>query len=346
MKKTKFDFKKLLRILDLVLVAGLLVVIFVTYSQFQNILNSLKSLSGDELTQEALLTIIDQFETDLGLFVVYILFLIATVVLSLKIIVDLYNHNRQGKYADEISKLVSQIDQDNSLESIKHTSNKLVNVIKEFSNTSYGTSKNVYASLYQLYTIKSMRAEADFEKMRAYTSILMKACVESLNLKNVYNDKKISMIADAAVMYDVGKLCVPGYILYKDGNLSVKDFEIAKYHTEAGFELMSAVKSSNRMGTYEQYVRDIAGYHHEKYNGGGYPYNKSGEDIPFIARVVAVISVYDTVTRDRPYKKAMTHEEAVLLINNEKGSTFDPNIVKLFNAVESQFKRIKEAKYL
>jgi len=89
-------------------------------------------------------------------------------------------------------------------------------------------------------------------------------------------------------------------------------------------------------------MRDICGYHHERFDGTGYPWGTKGEEIPFIGRVIALVTTYDTITRDRPYRKAMTHEEAVILVNNEKGRYFDPKIVKIFNAVEREFRKIKE----
>lgn len=259
-----------------------------------------------------------------------------------KTIYDIYSEARQNHYSIEISKMTSTIDQQTSIEKLDFVNDRFVKLVGNFaSNVKYNLNP-VYSALYQTYMIKSMKTEKDFDKIKMYTSILMRTYAESYNMREIYTDKKIGKIADAAVMYDIGKLGTPGYILYKEANLDRNDYEMAKRHAVVGYKLIEAIKPNMAQGSYEQYMRDICGYHHERFDGTGYPWGTKGEEIPFIGRVIALVTTYDTITRDRPYRKAMTHEEAVILVNNEKGRYFDPKIVKIFNAVEREFRKIKE----
>ena len=159
-----------------------------------------------------------------------------------------------------------------------------------------------------------------------------------------YSANKIQKIAEAAALYDIGKLAIPGYILYKETVLTKEEYDIVKKHVKYGYDMIQAIKPDCSLGSFEQYARDIVGYHHERYDGKGYPYGLIGDNIPFLARVASVIMTYEAVTKERPFKKPLSHEEAVLLINNEKNRQFDPKVVKAFNGVEQEFKRIKEKK--
>ncbi len=277
-----------------------------------------------------------------GYLLIVIFLNIGFLALLAKTMFDIYSDAKENYYTIEISKMTSTIDQQTSIEKLDFVNDRMVKLVGNFASTVGNNLKRVYSALYQTYMIKSMKTEKDFEKIKMYASILMRAYAESYSMREIYTDKKIEKIADAAVMYDIGKLGTPGYILYKEANLDRNDYEMAKRHAIVGFNLVESIKPDSPQGTFEQYLRDICGYHHERFDGTGYPWGTKGEEIPFIARIIALITTYETITRDRPYKKAMTHEEAVILVNNEKGRYFDPKIVKIFNAVEREFKKIKE----
>ncbi len=277
-----------------------------------------------------------------GYLLIVIFLNIGFLALLAKTMFDIYRDAKENYYTIEIAKMTSTIDQQTSIEKLDFVNDRMVKLVGSFASNVGNNLKRVYAALYQTYMIKSMKTEKDFAKIKMYTGILMRAYAESYSMREIYTDKKIEKIADAAVMYDIGKLGTPGYILYKEANLDRGDYEIAKRHALVGFNLVDAIKPDMAQGSYEQYLRDICGYHHERFDGTGYPWGIKGEEIPFIGRVIALVTTYETITRDRPYRKAMTHEEAVLLVNNEKGRYFDPKIVKIFNAVEREFKKIKE----
>lgn len=333
--KTKKKMSLITRILTvMVLLVVLVAALLAGFITLSNLISQIGSGDVDNLTAT--------LETIQGLFLVLIFLIISFLGYMGKTLFDIYAISKENHFTIEISKMTSQIDQQTTIEKLDFCNDRLVKTVANFAGSVKGNLKTVYSSLYQTYMIKSMKTENDLEKIRMYTNVLMKAYAEVYSLKEVYTDRKIHQICEAAVMYDIGKLGTPGYILYKEGNLEQKHFEMAKRHAKMGYDLLDAISPGMKLGSYEQYVRDMAGLHHERYDGSGYPWGKKGEEIPFIARVIALITTYDTVTRDRPYKKAMSHDEAVLLVNNEKGGYFDPKIVKVFNGIEREFRNIKE----
>lgn len=126
----------------------------------------------------------------------------------------------------------------------------------------------------------------------------------------------------AGMVHDVGKIFVPQQVLNKNGLLSVEEYELVKIQPVKSFELL------NEAGLEE--IAKIARHHHERYDGKGYPDGLVGDAIPFESRILAVVDAFDAMTTNRPYKKAMTIEEAILEIERCSGSQFDPNLAEVF----------------
>ncbi len=149
--------------------------------------------------------------------------------------------------------------------------------------------------------------------------------------------KKIEIIYYAAPMHDVGKIGIPDRIMLKPGKLTHEEFEIMKTHTTIGAKLLSRSKSGIL-----KMAQEIALFHHEKYNGQGYPNKVSGEDIPVSGRIVALADTFDALTSKRPYKDPYPPEMAFDIIRNEKGKHFDPHITDLFMENFEAFLKIRE----
>jgi PAS domain S-box-containing protein len=141
----------------------------------------------------------------------------------------------------------------------------------------------------------------------------------------------------ASTMHDVGKIAIPDSLLLKPSKLSQDEFEIMKTHTYIGYKILSGSKLPIL-----KMAAEIAYGHHERYNGGGYPRNVSGEDIPLCARIVSVADVFDALISDRVYKKAWDLERVVELFAQEKGKQFDPKIAALLLENIDMFMAIKE----
>ena len=131
----------------------------------------------------------------------------------------------------------------------------------------------------------------------------------------------VNLIHRAGMLHDIGKIEVPDALLLKPDKLTNSEFEIIKTHSKVGYELLS------REPFYELAL--IVLYHHENYDGSGYPYGLKGDDIPFLSQIISVADVYDALTTNRAYRKALSKEEAIKIIEKESGKKFNPKIVKV-----------------
>lgn len=134
----------------------------------------------------------------------------------------------------------------------------------------------------------------------------------------------------AAPLHDIGKIKVPDAILQKPGKLTKEEFEIMKGHAAEGGEIIYDTMGGIEERDYIEMAHDVAKYHHEKWDGSGYPEGRSGEDIPLCARIMAVADVFDALTSKRCYKVAMSVDEAYKIIEDSIGSHFDPVVAKAF----------------
>lgn len=141
-------------------------------------------------------------------------------------------------------------------------------------------------------------------------------------------DSESEVIAKMALLHDIGKVTIPDKILAKPGKLTSQEYECMKEHSENGYILVKKAFSSDiKLG---QVAMDITRYHHEKYDGSGYPKGLKGEEIPLAARIVGLVDVFDALANKRVYKDAWNLDEVVDYIKSESGTSFDPNLVELF----------------
>ena len=144
------------------------------------------------------------------------------------------------------------------------------------------------------------------------------------------------MLLNASPMHDIGKIGIPDRILLKPGKFEPEEWEIMKTHARIGAEILSGHQSPLL-----EMARCIALSHHEKWDGTGYPYGLSGENIPLVGRIVALCDVFDALTSERPYKKAWETQAALDYISENNGKHFDPNLVRLFFKILPQILEIK-----
>jgi putative two-component system response regulator len=155
------------------------------------------------------------------------------------------------------------------------------------------------------------------------------------------NERTINLLFKSAPLHDIGKVGIPDNVLLKAGRLTTEEFAIIKTHTTLGRDAI--LHAEQRLGIKVDFLsvaKEIAYSHQEKYDGSGYPQGLVGEDIPISARIMAVADVYDALLSRRPYKDPMTHEEAVQIIIDGRGTHFDPDIVDAFLACQDEFVRI------
>jgi len=175
------------------------------------------------------------------------------------------------------------------------------------------------------------------ERTQHYLSLL----VDFLFEHDVYTDELSTWDIDLFIMssqlHDVGKISIKDDILMKPGKLTDEEFEQMKMHTLYGVDIIRKIEDSTTENEFLLYAEILAGSHHEKWNGKGYPYALKGEDIPLHGRLMAIMDVYDALTDERPYKKAFSHETSVEIIRKESGEHFDPLITEVFLKHEKEF---------
>ena len=142
-----------------------------------------------------------------------------------------------------------------------------------------------------------------------------------------FNKTDLAYIQYGTLLHDIGKLGIPEKIMKKPGKLTPYEYQIVKQHPIYAHEWLLSQKDY-------QPAKVIPLFHHERWDGGGYPYGLKGKEIPIFARLVAVVDVWDAITSDRPYRKAMGEAEALSLIISQSGKQFDPEIVELFLALK------------
>ena len=317
-------------VLALMLLTTIIVIVLLSFTG---------TLKNDYLAGNDITSALADVQGSAAMVLVFMVVLLATTAF---ILMDVYVKESDRNYTTQLQQLISSVDQQTTPDKIEFYADRLIKFVAKAAIRQKSSLKNVYAGLHDLYLIKAMKSEEEMSKFKDYMRILVKAYAEGNGLTSAYSGNKIQKISEAAALYDIGKLAIPGYILYKETVLTKEEYDIVKKHVKYGYDLIQAIKPDCALGSFEQYARDIVGYHHERYDGKGYPYGLIGDNIPFLARVASLIMTYEAVTKERPFKKPLTHEEAVLLINNEKNRQFDPKVVKAFNGVEQEFKRIKE----
>lgn len=167
----------------------------------------------------------------------------------------------------------------------------------------------------------------------AYVERIAKELKRQGTYSGILTDRYMEDMIVAAPLHDIGKIHIPDVVLNKPGKLTDEEFEIMKTHTTAGEELLTHAKGELGESGYLNTAIEMAAYHHEWWNGKGYPYGISGEEIPLCARIMAVADVFDALTSKRCYKEAMPLEKAYAIIREESSTHFDPMVVSAFFAI-------------
>ena len=177
------------------------------------------------------------------------------------------------------------------------------------------------------------------------TQTFVRELAEAMRRRGKYLDvltsELISELYRSAALHDIGKVAIPDHVLLKPGKLTAEEFEVMKTHAQLGshaIEMAEQVLGST--SSFLSTARDIAHYHHERWDGKGYPDGRAGDDIPLSARIMAVADVYDALTCERVYKKGMPHQQATQILVEGRGAHFDPDVLDTFVEIEQRFAEI------
>lgn len=175
-------------------------------------------------------------------------------------------------------------------------------------------------------------------RIRKFTEALLRVLAEKYPKYNL-TEEKIELITSASSIHDIGKIAIPDAILLSPHRLSYEEFRIMKQHTIKGCEILEQLDTFDH-NEYYKYCYDICRYHHEKWDGLGYPDGLAGDQIPIWAQVVSMADCYDALTSERPYKSAFSHEQAVEMIRSGACGSFSDEMMDCFGAVLPQFREL------
>jgi len=180
------------------------------------------------------------------------------------------------------------------------------------------------------------------DRTSAYVKLLIKAMEE----RGVYADEirgwNLELVASSARLHDTGKIHILDAILNKPGKLDYDEFELMKSHTLEGVRIINRIIKQTDEEEFLYNAKLFAEYHHERWDGTGYPHGLKETDIPLQGRIMAIVDVYDALVSKRPYKEPFAEEEAVNIITMNAGKQFDPKIVQVFLEIKDKFKVLRE----
>ena len=199
-------------------------------------------------------------------------------------------------------------------------------------------SDSMVEAMSSIIEYRSVESGQHILRIRHFTQILLEEVVRCCPEYNL-TEHVISIICSAAALHDVGKIAIPDSILLKPGRLTAEEMEVMKTHTTTGCEILNTLANVAEQ-EYLRYAHNICHYHHERWDGKGYPEGLSGDAIPICAQVVGLADVYDALTTKRVYKDAVSFAQAANMILKGECGTFSPKLLECFKHVTHLFEEL------
>lgn len=222
----------------------------------------------------------------------------------------------------------------------------LLGIYIEFENPSIKKltlyNDNMVESFANLVENRDSNTGGHIKRTRAYVNLILHKMRHDKKYKDIMNKDYLVNVSNAAPLHDIGKIATPDYILQKPGKLTDEEFAIMKKHAACGGEIIQNTFKNLDDADFQKIAYEVARFHHEKYNGKGYPQGLSGEQIPLHARIMAVADVFDAVSQKRCYRDAMPLDQCFSIIENGSGTDFDPQIAKIFLDSKDEVIRLME----
>ena len=176
------------------------------------------------------------------------------------------------------------------------------------------------------------------KKTAFYVEAIAKELQKEGKFKDILTDSYIKVLKRSAPLHDIGKIAISDLILNKPGRFTEDEFKIMQSHTTEGKNILTKIET-NASDMDEDYLKEsieMAQYHHEKWDGTGYPRGVKGDEIPISARIMAVADVFDALVAERVYKAAFPYEKAMQIITEGSGKAFDPDVVEAFTHISKE----------
>ncbi len=227
-------------------------------------------------------------------------------------------------------------------EQLLEANHSLEQCVRERTAQLVRTQQVTVFSLAKLSESRDTETGEHLERMRGYAREVALQLRAMGSFPEIDGDRFVDALYESSPLHDIGKVGIPDRILLKPGKLTREEYAIMKSHTLIGGDTLRSADIEAGQESFLAMGRDIAYFHHEWWDGTGYPMGLKGSQIPLAARIVAVGDVYDALTSKRPYKNAFTHEESRETILQGRGTHFDPVVVDAFLACEERIIRVRE----
>lgn len=196
-------------------------------------------------------------------------------------------------------------------------------------------NERIIETLSNVVEFRNLESGDHVKRVKRFTNILARHVAQTCSEYGL-DDESVAVITAAAAMHDVGKIAISDTILLKPGRLTEQEFEIMKTHTTKGCEILDML-GDIQQGEYGRASYDICRYHHERYDGGGYPEGLKGEAIPIAAQIVSVADVYDALVSERCYKSAYSPKKAYDMIMRGECGQFSPKLLSCLTRAREEF---------
>lgn len=195
-----------------------------------------------------------------------------------------------------------------------------------------------------------LRAKGEYETLEhlngvsQYALLIVEKLRKTTNSGEIFSRNYTQYLYLGSQLHDIGKINIPEKIVMKPSSLTQKEFEVVKTHTHYGYEILAMIEQGAKLelGNFFKIGKEMALFHHENYDGTGYPYGLKAKDIPLSARICALADSYSALASNRPFRKALSHERICELILQGRFRKYDPDILKVFRQSNREFRQIYE----
>jgi putative two-component system response regulator len=227
---------------------------------------------------------------------------------------------------------------------IKNYNQHLAKLVSEKTDEISHMQQRILETLATIVEYRSLESGQHIQRVKQMSKILINVMLTKPQYRALLISENYPDIVRATILHDVGKVGVPDRILLKPGRLTDEEYDVMKTHSEIGGSIVDSIsKDVPKENLFIRHLKEIAMYHHERWDGKGYPRGLKETEIPVAARIVAIIDVYDAIMSKRVYKDAFPKEKCVEIIKEGRGSQFDPGIVDCFLEAVSDFENVIEA---
>ena len=234
----------------------------------------------------------------------------------------------------------ARVDNHINLARYSHNLEQLVTKKTAEVTRTYESTLEVLATIIEY---RNLESGTHIRRTTLLTEILINRMFESDKFKAALEALNIPSLIKASALHDIGKIGIPDGILLKPGKLTNDEFNMIKTHTTVGSHIIDSIAENlPDNDNYLKYAKDICHYHHERWDGNGYPAGLSSDEIPLSARIISIVDVYDALVSPRCYKDAFSHDIALGIITEGRGTQFDPDLVDLIPDVAEAFMKVEE----